>query len=1021
MSGFTRHFSGSFLVLTITLFAALVFWPVPVSEGQSSLTTFWGPETFVRGKGKPVTETKEISVEGFEAPFILHLRNGDEGGNNRVSSAHVWLNGQLLFGPWAFSQQEPGYTVEVELTNPSTLVVQVASKPGSHLTIWIEGTPASQIVGPEGGILEFDNGVTLNFSPGAVTENTPIRVTELSCDEVDAIITQRDRDFSSHARRCLGGFVGEPDGLEFAFPVIATIPVLPVEPGEVVVQIHVDKDKETYWPTDTVLNYFGDEGTAEMQIWGFSGNAAAGQKPNCAEETCVEQEQKCRECATWNESDCAFLDDIQPSCCTVPHKVRVTCRPQIADCYCCKELRAEIVSQMAEFSLDDCLLATGKTTVTFPLCDPPGPFEDPQYGKSKGCPKDMVFKIGIEPPSPHILVCEEADLTASITGERKDGTKLFSSPDFQDAEWKSFDDTYAVFDKASENGVVWGLKPGVATITASAPGGGVEPGEAGLTIHPRTAALDVTHLVLEGNVTSEPLHMIVEGLCGEGGLEECQVDWVSSNPDVTTVDAEGRVTAHCEGEAIIKGYLKTDHHVKWCKWDFTAQASVEAKFDLYIEPSDGVDLNVGEEYELNTYCSGFTACPNEVEWSNDWPSKVSVTNLGAGRAKVKALEEGTVNVFATSLDECDNEIGDVVTIIITGCFVHLQDPNLEQAVRKALPVVLGADEPITCHHATLLEELNASSLNINNLAGLENFVNLHTLHLSNNNISDIRPLAGLEKLYILNLSTNIIANISSLSNLENLAVLGLGGNPLTDLTPLSGKTYGSLYLGNLPIKSISALSSVNVLSHLVLSDNEISDISPISHMTKLRQLDLDRTLVSGFRQIRNLTSLVLLSCNECLSVENLSGLENLTELTHLYLSMGRIRDPNGLISDIRPLASHAKLHILHLENNMIVDVSPLEHLTNLGHLYLTDNYIEDIHPLALNTGLAAGDYVFLRNNYLGRADGCHLCSECPIADATDCQDVETLLSRGVRLNLGDQCCDGDFGRSCRSTICGVVW
>ena len=83
---------------------------------QSYLITFFGPAEFVRGKGKPFIETKEFSTTGFQAPFVLHLRNGDDNGQNRVSSAHVWLNGELLFGPSDFSQQVWGYDVEVELT-----------------------------------------------------------------------------------------------------------------------------------------------------------------------------------------------------------------------------------------------------------------------------------------------------------------------------------------------------------------------------------------------------------------------------------------------------------------------------------------------------------------------------------------------------------------------------------------------------------------------------------------------------------------------------------------------------------------------------------------------------------------------------------------------------------------------------------------------------------------------------------------------------------------------------------------
>jgi hypothetical protein len=114
-----------------------------ILAGQSCLTTFFGPEVFIRSKGKPITDVREFSTTDFQDPYILHLRNGDDNGKNRVSSANVWLNGEALFEPSDFSQQVWGYDVEVELNEQSILEVKIASKPGSKLKIWIERMPVS--------------------------------------------------------------------------------------------------------------------------------------------------------------------------------------------------------------------------------------------------------------------------------------------------------------------------------------------------------------------------------------------------------------------------------------------------------------------------------------------------------------------------------------------------------------------------------------------------------------------------------------------------------------------------------------------------------------------------------------------------------------------------------------------------------------------------------------------------------------------------------------------------------------
>ena len=66
--------------------AALLLVPI---AAQAELTTFFGPETFTRSTGKPVTETSVFSLAGFRPPLILHLRNGDANGKHRASSAKV--------------------------------------------------------------------------------------------------------------------------------------------------------------------------------------------------------------------------------------------------------------------------------------------------------------------------------------------------------------------------------------------------------------------------------------------------------------------------------------------------------------------------------------------------------------------------------------------------------------------------------------------------------------------------------------------------------------------------------------------------------------------------------------------------------------------------------------------------------------------------------------------------------------------------------------------------------------------
>ena len=73
-------------------------------------------------------------------------------------------------------------------------------------------------------------------------------------------------------------------------------------------------------------------------------------------------------------------------------------------------------------------------------------------------------------------------------------------------------------------------------------------------------------------------------------------------------------------------------------------------------------------------------------------------------------------------------------------------------------------------------------------------------------------------------------------------------------------------------------------------------------------------------------------------IEDLTGLEEATNLEVLELYANRIRD-------LSPLEGLQKLSTLSLPNNQIKDISPLESLQKLKRLSLTNNRIEDINSL----------------------------------------------------------------------------
>ena len=134
--------------------------------------------------------------------------------------------------------------------------------------------------------------------------------------------------------------------------------------------------------------------------------------------------------------------------------------------------------------------------------------------------------------------------------------------------------------------------------------------------------------------------------------------------------------------------------------------------------------------------------------------------------------------------------------------VNFQDANLKVAVEDAL----GIWDPIPADMLALIE-LNASSLGIMDLTGLEYATNLQALDLRYNQISDIGALSGLDHLQTLILNDNRISDFSPLSGLGELRILNIHYNPISDLTALAG---------------------LSTLEDLTIRIMQISDISPLS-------------------------------------------------------------------------------------------------------------------------------------------------------------------------------------------------
>ena len=269
--------------------------------------------------------------------------------------------------------------------------------------------------------------------------------------------------------------------------------------------------------------------------------------------------------------------------------------------------------------------------------------------------------------------------------------------------------------------------------------------------------------------------------------------------------------------------------------------------------------------------------------------------------------------------------------------VNIPDTNLRAAIAETLGKAPNAR--ITADEMATLRELNALSMDIRNLAGLEAAVNLEGLGLNNNIISDISPLTGLIKLRDIGLEENAIADLSPLAGLINVEHLHLAHNLITDLSPLEGLiNLRGIGLHHNAISNLSPLAGLVKLEWIGMSDNPLADLAPLSGLTNLRNFHGWGTPVVNLAGIAKLPK--LREINVCGGgISDLSPLADAKGLKELYL-------PGNEVSDLSPLKGLTNLTRLSFEHNQISELSPLEGLNNLTWVDLRDNQISNVSPLA---------------------------------------------------------------------------
>ena len=202
--------------------------------------------------------------------------------------------------------------------------------------------------------------------------------------------------------------------------------------------------------------------------------------------------------------------------------------------------------------------------------------------------------------------------------------------------WSSSDRSVATVDKS---GTVHGLRPGTATVTATAEG---KSGTCAVTV--KAKAVNVTEVTLDRTelTLTEGETETLTARVKPDNADNRKVTWSSDKTEVATVGGDGRVTAVKAGEAVVTVTTEDGGKTATCK--VTVKAKTVPVTGVDVKPWS-VTIGVNGTTKLTCTVAPSNATNRNVRWESDNPSVATVDSDGnvravsAGVAKVSAVTE----------------------------------------------------------------------------------------------------------------------------------------------------------------------------------------------------------------------------------------------------------------------------------------------------------------------------------------------------------------------------------------------
>jgi hypothetical protein len=150
------------------LFVLFLLLGLFVVESSAIEVAVFAPHSYLRTEGAKNIYTDEFSAIPGDGKLIVTNGNycGDRRIEDSISSASIIVNGEQIFGPNDFNKHSYCLEACISLNEANTIVIELASKPDSYITVEVteEVAPPSVVISAEPNSISEGDSATLSWS-----------------------------------------------------------------------------------------------------------------------------------------------------------------------------------------------------------------------------------------------------------------------------------------------------------------------------------------------------------------------------------------------------------------------------------------------------------------------------------------------------------------------------------------------------------------------------------------------------------------------------------------------------------------------------------------------------------------------------------------------------------------------------------------------------------------------------------------------------------------------------------------